>query len=169
MIEDAELDPERLLAEVGGAARRRTTASRRWRRLAVAGPARRRASGSRPRSSSACRRLERGAAELRRPAQLHFIAIGGAGMSGLALVCHALGAEVTGSDRAESTYLERLRAAGIEPRIGHDADAVPPDAEVVVSTAIAERQPGAGAAPASAASASSTAASCSPSSAPTSA
>jgi UDP-N-acetylmuramate--alanine ligase len=70
--------------------------------------------------------------------KLHFIAIGGAGMSGLALVCHELGAEVTGSDRAESTYIERLRAAGIEPAIGHDAANVPDDAEVVVSTAIGE-------------------------------
>jgi UDP-N-acetylmuramate--alanine ligase len=72
----------------------------------------------------------------RRP--LHFIAIGGAGMSGLALVCSRLGHPITGSDRAESAYLDRLRAAGIEPLIGHDPDAVPPDAEVVVSTAIPE-------------------------------
>src|SRR5436190_882748 len=68
--------------------------------------------------------------------KLHFIAIGGAGMSGLALLAHRLGATVTGSDRAESSYMERLRAAGLRPRVGHDADAVPPDAEVVVSTAI---------------------------------
>jgi UDP-N-acetylmuramate--alanine ligase len=73
--------------------------------------------------------------------RLHFIAIGGAGMSGLALVCRQLGAEVSGSDRAESSYTERLRAAGIEPTIGHDAGNVPPDAEVVVSTAIAEDNP----------------------------
>ena len=46
-------------------------------------------------------------------------------MSGLALVCHRLGARVTGSDRAESSYLRRLRDAGLEPRVGHDADAVP--------------------------------------------
>jgi UDP-N-acetylmuramate--alanine ligase len=73
--------------------------------------------------------------------KLHFIAIGGAGMSGLALVCDRLGARVTGSDRAESPYLERLRAAGLEPRLGHDADAVPPDAEVVVSTAVGDDNP----------------------------
>ena len=73
--------------------------------------------------------------------KLHFIAIGGAGMSGLALVCDRLGARVSGSDRAESSYLERLRAAGLEPRVGHDPDAVPPDAEVVVSTAVGERNP----------------------------
>jgi UDP-N-acetylmuramate--alanine ligase len=73
--------------------------------------------------------------------KLHFIAIGGAGMSGLALVCHRLGARVSGSDRASSSYLERLRAAGIEARVGHDAGAVPPDAEVVVSTAVSEDNP----------------------------
>jgi UDP-N-acetylmuramate--alanine ligase len=70
--------------------------------------------------------------------KLHFIAIGGAGMSGLALVSHRLGAQVSGSDRARSSYLDRLKAAGLEPRVGHDADAVPPDAEVVVSTAVPE-------------------------------
>ena len=67
--------------------------------------------------------------------RLHFIAIGGAGMSGLALVCSHLGAQVTGSDRAESSYMERLRAAGLEPHLGHDAELVPPDAEVVIPTA----------------------------------
>ncbi|CAN5519153.1 UDP-N-acetylmuramate--L-alanine ligase [soil metagenome] len=73
--------------------------------------------------------------------RLHFIAIGGAGMSGLALVCHQLGAEVSGSDRSESSYTERLREAGIEPAIGHDADRVPDGAEVVVSTAISDDNP----------------------------
>jgi len=73
--------------------------------------------------------------------RLHFIAVGGAGMSGLALVSHRLGAFVTGSDRADSSYLERLRRAGLEPRIGHDAAAVPDDAEVVVSTAVGEENP----------------------------
>ena len=62
-------------------------------------------------------------------------------MSGLALVCRALGAEVSGSDRAESSYIERLRAAGIKPSLGHDADQVPPDAEVVVSTAVPDDNP----------------------------
>ena len=52
--------------------------------------------------------------------KLHFIAIGGAGMSGLALVAHRLGAIVTGSDRAESSYMDRLRAAGLDPVVGHD-------------------------------------------------
>src|SRR5262245_11655587 len=73
--------------------------------------------------------------------RLHFIAIGGAGMSGLALVAKELGADVTGSDRAESSYLERVRAAGIEPHLGHEAERVPADAEVVISTAIGEDNP----------------------------
>ncbi len=73
--------------------------------------------------------------------ELHFIAIGGAGMSGLALVCDRLGAAVSGSDRAESSYLRRVRAAGIDARLGHDADAVPEGADVVVSTAVAEDNP----------------------------
>jgi UDP-N-acetylmuramate--alanine ligase len=73
--------------------------------------------------------------------RLHFIAIGGAGMSGLALIARALGAEVSGSDRAESSYMQRLRNAGLDPRLGHDAAAVPADAEVVVSTAIGDDNP----------------------------
>ena len=44
--------------------------------------------------------------------ELHFVGIGGAGMSGLALVARALGARVTGSDRADSPYCEPLRAPG---------------------------------------------------------
>jgi UDP-N-acetylmuramate--alanine ligase len=73
--------------------------------------------------------------------RLHFIGIGGAGMSGLALVCSRLGAVVTGSDRADSSYMERLRAAGLDPVVGHDAANLPEGAEVVVSTAISEDNP----------------------------
>ncbi len=73
--------------------------------------------------------------------RLHFVGIGGAGMSGLAIVARALGAEVTGSDRAESSYTARLRASGIQPAARHDAANLPEDAEVVVSTAIPEDNP----------------------------
>jgi UDP-N-acetylmuramate--alanine ligase len=73
--------------------------------------------------------------------RLHLIGIGGAGMSGLALIARELAAEVSGSDRAESPYMEPLRAAGLEPAIGHDAANVPEGADVVVSTAIAEDNP----------------------------
>jgi UDP-N-acetylmuramate--alanine ligase len=55
-------------------------------------------------------------------------------------VARGLGAEVTGSDRAESSYSARLREAGIEPRGGHD-EPPPEGAEVVVSTAIGEDNP----------------------------
>src|SRR5215216_5924725 len=72
---------------------------------------------------------------------LHFVGIGGAGMSGLALLARELGAAVTGSDQAESSYCARLRAAGIEPVIGHDAANVPDGAELVVSTAIPDDNP----------------------------
>ena len=73
--------------------------------------------------------------------RLHFVGVGGAGMSGLALVARALGASVTGSDQAASSYIERLREAGIEPTLGHDAANVPDGAELVVSTAIPEDNP----------------------------
>jgi UDP-N-acetylmuramate--alanine ligase len=73
--------------------------------------------------------------------RLHFVGIGGAGMSGLALVAAQLGAAVTGSDQAESPYMRALRAAGIEPAIGHSADNVPDGAEVVYSTAVAPDNP----------------------------
>jgi UDP-N-acetylmuramate--alanine ligase len=72
---------------------------------------------------------------------LHFIAVGGAGMSGLALVCHARGATVTGSDRSESSYFRRVVAAGIDARLGHDPAQVPAGADVVVSSAIGEDNP----------------------------
>src|SRR3954452_8055905 len=73
--------------------------------------------------------------------RLHFIGIGGAGVSGLALVARALGGDVSGSDRSESSYVERLRGAGIEPAIGHDAANLPDGAEAVVSTAIGADNP----------------------------
>ncbi len=72
---------------------------------------------------------------------LHFVGIGGAGMSGLALIADALGATVTGSDRSESAYTMRLREQGIEPVIGHEAGNVPGGAEVVYSTAVPESNP----------------------------
>jgi UDP-N-acetylmuramate--alanine ligase len=70
-----------------------------------------------------------------------FVGIGGAGMSALALVAHAWGAKVGGSDRERSTYVERLEAAGVPVTIGHEAGNVPEDAEVVVSSAIAPDNP----------------------------
>lgn len=73
----------------------------------------------------------------------HFIGIGGAGMSGIALVLHERGCKVTGSDLKSSYYVRKLEDAGIEVQIGHEAptiDAVMPDV-VVISTAIPETNP----------------------------
>lgn len=73
----------------------------------------------------------------------HFIGIGGAGMSGIALVLHERGFAVTGSDLKTSRYIRQLTRAGIDIHIGHEAatiDAVKPDV-VVVSTAIPETNP----------------------------
>ena len=73
--------------------------------------------------------------------RLHFIGIGGAGMSGLAAVCHQLGAKVTGSDRSPSSYIDRLARTGVRPVIGHDENNLPDRCEVVVSTAIDDGNP----------------------------
>ncbi len=73
--------------------------------------------------------------------RLHFVGIGGAGMSGLALIAQTLGAAVTGSDRAPSSYTARLREHGIQPAFGHDAANVPDGAEVVYSTAVPADNP----------------------------
>jgi UDP-N-acetylmuramate--alanine ligase len=71
--------------------------------------------------------------------RLHFVGIGGAGMSGLALVARELGAEVTGSDRSpDSPYLRQL---DVRVAAGHDAANVPAGAEVVLSSAIAPDNP----------------------------
>ena len=75
--------------------------------------------------------------------RVHIIGIGGAGMSGIALVLHERGIVVTGSDLKSSRYVRELEAAGIEVHVGHEAatvDAVRPDV-VVVSTAIPETNP----------------------------
>jgi UDP-N-acetylmuramate--alanine ligase len=73
--------------------------------------------------------------------RLWFVGIGGAGMSALALVAKEWGAEVSGSDRARSSYVDRLEAAGIAVAIGHGASNVPDGAEVIVSSAIAPDNP----------------------------
>ena len=73
----------------------------------------------------------------------HFIGIGGAGMSGIALVLHERGRKVTGSDLKESLYVRKLEAAGIDVRVGHVAstiDEIMPDV-VVISSAIPETNP----------------------------
>jgi UDP-N-acetylmuramate--alanine ligase len=74
--------------------------------------------------------------------KLFFVGIGGAGLSGYALLAHAWGAEVAGWDRYETPYLEHVRAAGIPVQIAEEIPQAPGDAETVVSTAFAGRAPG---------------------------
>jgi UDP-N-acetylmuramate--alanine ligase len=74
--------------------------------------------------------------------KLFFVGIGGAGLSGYALLAHAWGAEVAGWDRYETPYLEHVRAAGIPVQIAEEIPPAPGRAESVVSTAFAGRAPG---------------------------
>ena len=72
---------------------------------------------------------------------IHFVGIGGIGMSGIAEVMHQLGYKVQGSDVAEGYVVEKLRKAGIPVTIGHDADNLGDAAVVVCSTAIKDDNP----------------------------
>jgi UDP-N-acetylmuramate--alanine ligase len=56
---------------------------------------------------------------------LHFVGIGGAGMSGWARVARQLGATVSGSDRADGPALAGLREIGVSVHVGHAAEHVP--------------------------------------------
>jgi UDP-N-acetylmuramate--alanine ligase len=76
--------------------------------------------------------------------RLHFVGVGGAGMSAYARAAHALGAEVSGSDGASSPYLARLREDGVlEAHVGHDAANVPPGegVELIYSSAVPQENP----------------------------
>ena len=72
---------------------------------------------------------------------IHFIGIGGIGMSGIAEVMHNLGYKVQGSDIAESYVVEGLRKRGIKVMIGHKAENLGDAAVVVTSTAIKRGNP----------------------------
>ena len=72
---------------------------------------------------------------------IHFVGIGGIGMSGIAEVLHTLGYAVQGSDIAESQNVLRLRESGIPVAIGHDAANLGTAQVVVVSTAVKRDNP----------------------------
>jgi UDP-N-acetylmuramate--alanine ligase len=74
--------------------------------------------------------------------RIWFVGIGGAGLSGYAVVARAWGAEVAGWDRNETPYLTNVRAAGIPVEIADEPAAAPAGWEAVVSTAYAGRAPG---------------------------
>jgi UDP-N-acetylmuramate--alanine ligase len=72
---------------------------------------------------------------------IHFVGIGGIGMSGIAEVLHNLGYQVQGSDIADGTNVTRLRAAGIPVAVGHAAENLGEAQVVVVSTAVRRDNP----------------------------
>ena len=78
---------------------------------------------------------------MRRIRNIHFVGIGGAGMSGIAEVFHNLDYQVRGSDIQESAMVQHLRSVGIEVMIGHRAENIGDANVVVVSTAIDENNP----------------------------
>ena len=67
---------------------------------------------------------------------IHFVGIGGAGMSGIAEILHNLGYRVSGSDPSDSTTSRRLAPLGIRVAIGHDANNIAGAEAVVTSTAV---------------------------------
>ena len=68
--------------------------------------------------------------------QIHFVGIGGAGMSGIAEILHNLGYRVSGSDQNDSPVTQRLASLGIRVAIGHDAANIAGAGAVVTSTAV---------------------------------
>ncbi len=67
---------------------------------------------------------------------IHFVGVGGAGMSGIAEILHNLGYVVSGSDQSDSATLQRLAGLGVKVSIGHAAAHIAGAQAVVVSTAV---------------------------------
>jgi UDP-N-acetylmuramate--alanine ligase len=72
---------------------------------------------------------------------IHFVGIGGIGMSGIAEILHNLGYSVQGSDISESANVKRLRDMGIEIAIGHSGGNLGPAEVVVISSAVQPDNP----------------------------
>ena len=68
--------------------------------------------------------------------RIHFVGVGGAGMSGIAEILHNLGYAVSGSDQNDSATLRRLGTLGIQVMVGHDAAHITHAEAVVTSTAV---------------------------------
>ncbi|MBD3640878.1 MAG: UDP-N-acetylmuramate--L-alanine ligase [Marinobacter sp.] len=79
--------------------------------------------------------------EMRRIRHIHFVGIGGAGMSGIAEVLKNQGYEVSGSDLKEGPVTERLKSLGVEVQIGHREENSARADVVVVSTAVKSDNP----------------------------
>src|SRR6185295_16502240 len=78
---------------------------------------------------------------LGRTRRVHFVGVGGIGMSGIAELLVNLGYEVSGSDAKRSDLIDRLARLGVQVAIGHDAANVGLADVVVVSSAIASGNP----------------------------
>ena len=72
---------------------------------------------------------------------IHFVGIGGIGMSGIAEVMHNLGYQVQGSDIAENANVDRLRTLGIRIEVGHRAENIGDARVVVISSAVKSDNP----------------------------
>lgn len=72
---------------------------------------------------------------------IHFVGIGGIGMSGIAEILHTLGYKVQGSDLTDNANVKRLQAKGIDIRIGHKAENLGNAAVVVISSAVKKDNP----------------------------
>jgi UDP-N-acetylmuramate--alanine ligase len=72
---------------------------------------------------------------------IHFVGIGGSGMSGIAEVLHNLGYTISGSDLSDGAVLKRLASLGIQTSIGHSAQHVAGADAVVTSTAVKADNP----------------------------
>ena len=77
--------------------------------------------------------------EYSRVKKIHFVGIGGSGMSGIAEVLHNMGFVITGSDISENASVKRLRSLGVRVDLGHDRRNVKGAETLVYSSAITER------------------------------
>ena len=73
--------------------------------------------------------------------QIHFVGLGGSGMSGIAEVLHNLGYRISGSDLSDSATLKRLASLGIQTHVGHAASNIAGADAVVTSTAVKPDNP----------------------------
>jgi UDP-N-acetylmuramate--alanine ligase len=73
--------------------------------------------------------------------KIHFIGVGGAGMSGIARIMLAKGFSISGSDKNDSPVLTSLRALGAKIEVGHDANNLGEADLVIISSAIGEKNP----------------------------
>jgi len=72
---------------------------------------------------------------------IHFVGIGGIGMSGIAEILHNLGYQVQGSDLSENANVERLRSMGVSVAVGHDAGNLGEAQVLVISSAVKSGNP----------------------------